>query len=72
MLTFFFLRTPNAFYSTELLALYETKLKQHNATRKVGASSGTWENPLIGKSGKTHGIMHVDAEEASTANGMYE
>eukprot|EP00729_Bicosta_minor_P008791 gene8791-26281_t len=38
----------------------------------VGASSGTWENPLMGKSGKTHGIMHVDAEEASTANGVAE
>ena len=36
----------------------------------VGASSGTWENPLLGTSGKTHGIMHVDAEEASTANGV--
>jgi len=36
----------------------------------VGASSGSWESPLKGESGKTHGIMHVDAEEASTANGV--
>ena len=69
---FLFFTHTQRFLFTELLALYETKLKQHNATRKVGASSGTWENPLMGKSGKTHGIMHVDAEEASTANGMYE